>query len=131
MAKRAKPAWGSLGVVCIRGAEQTDDQRDESDAGRGRERVDVDVERAAENAEATHDQPERDRHDRRYHEPGRINRQALERGAVDTLLPKQLACGLSGCERRRDQRASAEYAGRPPKQQKDGERQQAECDDQQ
>jgi hypothetical protein len=26
MAKRAKPAWGSLGVVCIRGAEQTDDQ---------------------------------------------------------------------------------------------------------
>jgi hypothetical protein len=24
MAKRAKPAWGNLGVVCIRGAGQTD-----------------------------------------------------------------------------------------------------------
>jgi hypothetical protein len=31
MAKRAKPAWGSLGVVCIRGAEQTDDQLIERD----------------------------------------------------------------------------------------------------
>jgi hypothetical protein len=26
MAKRAKPAWGSLGVVCIRGFGQTDDE---------------------------------------------------------------------------------------------------------
>ena len=26
MAKRAKPAWGNLGVICIKGHGQTDDQ---------------------------------------------------------------------------------------------------------
>jgi len=29
MAKRAKPAWGNLGVICLKGYGQTDDQLNE------------------------------------------------------------------------------------------------------